>query len=90
MHKTRNEPIETFPYHEHSKTEAQESVYVPGALRWVEVHLLCPRCKSLHPPLQHAERTKCGYGLHMQRFGNALLIWEPKSAEIDVGQPLPA
>ena len=72
-----NQVIESLPYHMHSTCEKQESVYAPGALMWVETRLQCPRCGNEHPPLEHGQAIECACGLHMQRFGNGLHIWEP-------------
>ena len=69
--------IENLPYHLYSTRAERPSVYAPGVLLSVETHVRCPRCDKQHPPLEHGHATQCECGLHMQRFGNSLHIWDP-------------
>ena len=75
--RTGNAATENLPYHVYSTHFERPSVYAPGALVRVETQVRCPRCDKQHPPLKHGHATKCGCGLHMQRFGNSLEIWAP-------------
>jgi len=41
-----------------------------------ESYLTCPGCGAGHPDIEHGATTVCACGLHMQRMGNALIIWK--------------
>jgi hypothetical protein len=47
--------------------------------------MYCPRCELEQKGIDHGKTVRCVCGLNMQRFGNALYIWEGEESQGGVG-----
>jgi hypothetical protein len=69
---------ERFTAHNYVIRGEVDSKIVPGHKHSVEWGIGCPRCGTANKgELGHGQETTCySCGLHMQRWGNALEVWE--------------
>jgi ribosomal protein S27AE len=54
--------------------EDKKSKIDPSKTLHVEVGMICPRCKTALPVIQHGERMRCSVcHLRMENYGNLLI-----------------
>lgn len=67
---------EKLPYSDWYHVVKKQSQYAPIQVEDDDQsYLTCPRCGWAHKDIPDAETITCRCGLHMQRWGNALIIW---------------
>ena len=74
---------EIITYSDYTINKQTESKLIPGMIinRW-DYYLECPRCKARLAGIPHGCNRLCAScNLNMQRFGNALYIWEGQDNE---------
>lgn len=64
---------EEFAAHNYIRREARQSVIDPSVTHSIEVAIICPRCKTELPLLDHGKHQTCHKcGLYMELYGNCL------------------
>lgn len=79
---------EIFTYSSFAVMGGKPSNFAPGHMHTVEIGLSCPRCSAVDVPLEHGGEGVCRQcKLHLQRYGNALHVWEDIATPVDDDEP---
>ena len=80
---TKTEPVETMAAHTIEQRGVGPSKLAPGYMvsEPDSDTMRCPACGLYGPMLRHWEHCKCSCGLHMEKTGNCITIWNPEYSE---------
>lgn len=68
---------ETLSYSNYTVSSSRPSRYDKGREVTTIDAMVCPRCRTRRPPLEHGGKATCkGCNLRMQLFGNGLTVWD--------------